>query len=861
MIAAAVYFSRNGGTAQAKTLTLIRFGTLPSQAAYAVERLGAELKTKGWTLQELPSSVEPSSEVILYCGIATEPAIRKRVLQTGAALPDQAEGYTLVRAADGSRRRLIVCGKDGPGLMYGLLDVAAAVRTSSHLQAAADAVQTGSFAPFLTDRAVSTYTMQRRLFEQRLHDPAYWETLFDMLAESRINSYVIIFGYENGGFMAPPYPFFFDVEGFPEVKLNDISPRQQQANTEALRRLIRQAHRRGIRVTLGIWDHIYRGGVQSGGIDDDSARPGAAAGHLVTGVTKENLAAYTKAALTKLLVEFPEIDGIQFRMHWESGLTREETPGFWRDVFAKLHEIGPKIRFDLRAKGLPDEVIDEAVRQNLPFRIATKYWMEQMGLPFHPTHVNPQNQRDRRHGYADLLRYPRRYEMHWRLWNGGTTRMLLWGDPDYVRRFAESCRLYDGRSFEVNEMLATKMLGEPHDAEPFSLLQPEYRFYRYECERYWYFYRVWGRLTYDPTLADDFASDEFVSRFGESVGPHVMVGLHHASRVLPRIVAAAYNYRFFPTTRGWAEMMRFGDLATYAAGTGTDIEQFESYHDAAKRLLAGESTTLRSPLQTARWFETTAETIENEIAAIEADQTTVPERSRQELETTLCDLRALAGLARYHAARMRAAVWYHIAQETQAAQAKSECINAAENACRAWRSIAEAAEGIYSDDVAFGVHRVGFPRNWREELTALEAELPVLQEMQANEVMPDEAFARLKESIARDATRPDFRVSCAGSTAAAPGKDYVVAVQVTGDVFPAVVRLHYRHVTQFEDYEVVTMAAESAHGKYRAAIPGEFIVPEWDTMYFVEVAAEDGSGGRYPDLDAEMPYIIVPTVR
>ncbi len=102
---------------------------------------------------------------------------------------------------------------------------------------------------------------------------------------------------------------------------------------------------------------------------------------------------------------------------------------------------------------------NDALNLGLQTKISTKYWMEQMGLPFHPTHINVQNQRERRHGYADLLRYPQRYRIHWQLWNGGTARVLLWGDPDYVRRFAGTVRLYDGDSFEVNEMLATKMLG------------------------------------------------------------------------------------------------------------------------------------------------------------------------------------------------------------------------------------------------------------------------------------------------------------------------------------------------------------------------------------------------------------------
>jgi hypothetical protein len=85
--------------------------------------------------------------------------------------------------------------------------------------------------------------------------------------------------------------------------------------------------------------------------------------------------------------------------------------------------------------------------------------------------------------------------MHWRLWNGGTSRVLLWGDPEYARRFAESTHLYDGAGFEVNEPLCTKMEAQPHDAKPFNLLTPAHRYYDYEFE-HWYFL-VFGRLGYD----------------------------------------------------------------------------------------------------------------------------------------------------------------------------------------------------------------------------------------------------------------------------------------------------------------------------------------------------------------------------
>ena len=152
----------------------------------------------------------------------------------------------------------------------------------------------------------------------------------------------------------------------------------------------------------------------------------------------------------------------------------------------------------LRAKELPDSIIDDALAQGLNARIETKYWMEQMGMPFHPTHVNVQNQKERRHGYADLLRYPQRYRVLWRLWSGGTTRLLSWADADYVRRFAESARLYGGDAIDVNEMLATRMLGEPHEKKPGPLFQPGAAPYEYDFERYWPFYLVWGRVSYNP---------------------------------------------------------------------------------------------------------------------------------------------------------------------------------------------------------------------------------------------------------------------------------------------------------------------------------------------------------------------------
>lgn len=91
-------------------------------------------------------------------------------------------------------------------------------------------------APFTPERALSIYTFNRAYWESRFYDEAYWAKYLDVLAQNRFNSLVVIFGYENGGFLAPCYPCFFDVEEFPDVRMVGITPEQQRRNLAALKK-------------------------------------------------------------------------------------------------------------------------------------------------------------------------------------------------------------------------------------------------------------------------------------------------------------------------------------------------------------------------------------------------------------------------------------------------------------------------------------------------------------------------------------------------------------------------------------------------------------------------------------------------
>jgi hypothetical protein len=86
---------------------------------------------------------------------------------------------------------------------------------------------------------------------------------------------------------------------------------------------------------------------------------------------------------------------------------------------------------------------------------------------------------------------------------------------------------------------------------------------------------------------------------------------------------------------------------------------------------------------------------------------------------------------------------------------------------------------------------------------------------------------------------------------------FKVSVKVEDRAGVKWVRLRYRHVTQFEDYQLVEMTYNIESGKYEGIIPGHFLIPEWDLMYFIECMDAHGNGCMYPDLENEAPYIIV----
>jgi hypothetical protein len=225
-------------------------------------------------------------------------------------------------------------------------------------------------------------------------------------------------------------------------------------------------------------------------------------------------------------------------------------------------------------------------------------------------------------------------------------------------------------------------------------------------------------------------------RFGSAVAPQLAHGLHRAAQVVPLIVASSC----FPAgAAANAECQSLGpSLAAYAKNTGPNPAQFESFAEAARRILAGSSSdpglrgqpAKRAPDQVALDLDAMADGI---LAAVrQAESAIGPQRDRA-FDTTITDLKILAHLARFHARRSIAAVHYHLFLRGQRLAELLAATYQSREVVAAWRELVAIARAGPTPDMA---------SHWADELVKLEFDL---KDLEAQCCPPEEAT--LKEKI------------------------------------------------------------------------------------------------------------------
>jgi hypothetical protein len=835
----------------------------PESAQFALSALQAALVDADVAVSiqpHLPVAIDAFTVVV---GLMDDQLIRRLLRHAGVDVSAQPEGVIFRHCHLPQGQILLIAGTDARGLVYALLEAADTVRYEG-LDAL---IQTENCveSPDLRVRGLDRFIMGP-LDDVWFYNDDFWQYYLDRLVHARFNRFTLVAGFDTAYF-SPPYPYFVDTPGYAHVHVSGLDAGGRARNLAQLRRIGQECHRRELDFVLATWQQTpwtENQQRQVEGLPDDES----------------SLSDYCAAGLKTLLQQCPELDGVQLRVNHESGVgTQESNEAFWLKLIDAVAECGRPVQLDLRAKGLTNGMIQRALDGGVQLTVPTKYWCEQTGLPHHLTQMRREEltqlgnlNHSRRYSYSDLLRKPHWYDMLYRLWTLGSTTLFAWGDPDYVRRFAASCRVGEAAGFTVAATLSMKgghasIQGEPWPIFADSALQSG----QWEDERHWLFYLLYGRIGYSAQTSPQVWRSLLKSRFGAAAAA-LEEALASASRILPLVTA--FHMPVHPMLHYWPELstgaalfaehnhnVRFNrgfyGQVSYGSAEPSDPGLFYGIDEYAAAEAAGQVTGKYTPLQVSEWLAGFAATVRSAVVTV------VPEMVNDaEVRALHVDLHMLADLADYHVHKIHAALslarFRHTGDRANLTAALASCRIAREF----WWTLSTTGRSAYHDPLEFnaGQSRARYGQ-WQDYLPELDADITRLEEMLA---ASNEHTSTVTEPAERVSGNPSWSVLSAQVVDLPKqwrtGEDLPIHLSITtAHLAQYMTVLHFRHTNQMEGpFQQLPMQAHK--DGFTAVIPGSYLQPEWDLLVYVSLALSPQGVWIYPGLyhpTQPLPYFVV----
>jgi hypothetical protein len=789
----------------------------------------------------------------------------------GLALPEVPESLTLRTTQIAGGPALVAGARDARGLVYALLELADRVRL---LQPPLTALKIGQ--PIVESPANPVRSVMRQftseLFDKPwFYDREMWPRYLTMLAAQRFNRFHLAFGlgYDDlrqvaDSYLLFLYPFLLSVPGY-DVRATNLPDAERDRNLEMLRFIGEQTVARGMEFQLGVWMHGYRWPTSP------------KAQNTIEGLTAETHAPYCRDALTAVLRACPAISSVALRIHGESGIA-EGSYDFWKTVFDGVKRSGRKVEIDLHAKGIDFTMIDHALATGMPVNVAPKYWAEHLGMPYHQAAIrdlempvaghsgqglmtlSEGSRIATRYGYADLLRDDRKYTIRHRVFSG-TQRLLLWGDPVFASAYSRMFQFCGSTGADLMEPLTCRGRrgsGVPGRRSGYTDAQLEPR---WDWEKYTYWYRVWGRMMYNP------ATDPRVCQrqFGFDAGALAATSaLARASRILPIVTTAhlpsaacdAYWPEIYwnqPMT-GEPEYNPYSDSPapkTFQNASPLDPQLFSRMSDFADQLLTTERTGRYSPVEVAQWLEDIAQ-------AAEKDLSQAGKPASVELRRVAIDVNMQIGLGRFFGAKFRGGVLYAIHERTGDRRALEEALQTYRAARAQWAQVAAHAQGVYAADLSSS-DKASERGQWLDRLSAMDQDIARMEQRlpHAKAGADPRIAAAIAEVLGRPRRQSD---ECRHQPPAGfrPRQSVPIEIAVEKGRKPSSARLYYRHVNQAERYQSVEM--DLRDNAYRASIPAGYTDSPYPLQYYFEFKEAPDKAWLYPGFAANLanqPYFVL----
>jgi hypothetical protein len=822
-------------------------------AAWAAAELRDALKSRGAAAEIFPSLEQAPPGFDCVVAATSDSAGGKEALAaTKLSLPQSPEAVGLARGTIGKHRALLAAGSDARGLAYALLELTDRIHHAANPLAELSRVQR------TVEKPANRIRSNCRLFASDVEDKPWfndremWPRYLTMLATNRFNRFNLGLGlgYDflqdvTDAYFLFAYPFLLSVPGY-DVRAEGLPDAERDRNLEMLRFISDETAARGLQFQLGIWMHGY--------VWENTTR----ANYRITGLSKQNHAAYCSDAICALLKACPAISGVTLRTHGESGVT-EGSYDFWKAVFNGVGKCGRSVEIDLHPKGIDDTMINNALATGMPVKVSPKFWAEHLGMAYHQAEIRELERptgRDGsglmklssgsrsflRYGYGDLLKENRRYGIIHRIWPG-TQRLLIWGDPQTGAAYGRAFSFCGSDGAEFMEPLTFKgrrgsgIAGDRCGYADTSL-KP-----RWDWQKYLYTFRMWGRMMYNPDSNPDVWQRPLQKDFGRGA-PSAELALANASRILPIITTAhlpsAANNNY------WPEMYINQSIIDLHLGhsysdtpapkifgnvSPLDPQLFSRINDYAGELLKSERSGKYTPVEVAQWLEDYAAAAAKNLAEFErkASDKTMPEFRR-----LIVDLKIQIGLGRFFGAKFRSGVLYGLFDQSGDTTALSEAIKAYRRARHAWAELANASGNAYMTDITIG-ELPQLRGHWSDRLPLIDRDIAAMEEKAAH--TGDKKIPNMKALIQEVTGRPKRAAIAAHHVPPATLRQgEPLNIELTLEKSPQSVRLYYRHVNQGERFESISMQTDGK--RFEAIIPAAYVESPYPLQYYFEITRD-----------------------
>jgi hypothetical protein len=339
---------------------------------------------------------------------------------------------------------------------------------------------------------------------------------------------------------------------------------------------------------------------------------------------------------------------------------------------------------------------------------------------------------------------------------------------------------------------------------------------------------------------------EAALRRASAAGPELAAAVAAAQPLLPRIAAASSPSRVEGAANPWLSPHSFGpSLADYARNSAGDGLHFETFSEAARRIVDQGQTCKRTPDGTSRWLDAQAARIEAALAGLG----TAP--ARPAVAAAAADLRVIALFARFHSRRQITAVHYNLFRRQLKLTELVAATFQERDTLKVWTELVEAAAAGPEPGRDEVPSRRDLLPHWREELRRLTWNVKDLED----QCCPPDESLKLDDiwQPARDHQRAPLTVEHVAPATAPAGQPLLVAARISDPARVQYVRLRFRRGAATTQFALLEMSA-GPDGRHQAAVPASFVLGGEELSYFLEVMDKTGNGMHWPDLDQGTPH-------